>query len=394
MKIIFLLLIFSTSVLAKKTSYIPSSKLLHKGGYELSLSGDYFKTSKNVDKDGKKTDLPSGAAFNRSQFELSGFYGATDEFQIGVGIRGRRNSSTSLNSNNEKETISSSGLQSTFLSMKYAFKPVKKLQYTLEGMFRYTPYVNKEVNSLPSDQDLVLGDDGSEYSGGGSVTYSHLDKLFFTTRGGIRKPGVDLSSEFYWQLEGAIDWKSVALLAGADGVISMKQDPHGGEPGKHPRYNTGMTALYNSVNRDWIAPYLGLNVALGEKWRVEFKGSQVVTGHSTDLGTSFSLAIIRRADKEKINTKDVQFKSYDIEVSIVKVSPKKGYVSIDGGLSKGISKGLKMDFFEFDYLGGNVLVASGVVIEAKAETSIVKLTHKYNSKIEVKEGLVGRSMLK
>lgn len=391
--IYFILPLFIGLTAFAQTSYIPASKILSKGGYELSLGGDYFRTTKNVDKDGVATSLPSGSSFNRMQGEFGGYYGATNELQFGVGLRWRRNSSTSLDATGNNNTLSSSGVQSTFFNMKYAFRPVGKLQYTLEGLFRYTPYTNKESTSLPSTDELILGDDGSEYSGGLSVTYAYQEKAYLTARGGLRSPGIDLSSEVYWQFEGAYDWKKFALIAGVDGVTSTGQDPHNGSVADHPRFNTGATALYNSINRQWVAPYAGFNIGLGKTWRVELKGSQVVNGRSTDMGSSFAINLVHRVDKDKTKVKDTKFKTYDIEVTIVKVSPKKGYVSIDGGLSRGLQKGMKIDFFEFDYLGGNVLVASGTIIQSKADTGIVKITHTYNSKIELKEGLVGRTTI-
>ena len=55
---------------------------------------------------------------------------------------------------------------------------------------------------------------------------------------------------------------------------------------------------------------------------------------------------------------------------------------------------MKIDFFEFDYIGGNILIASGVIVQVKSESSIVKITQHYNVKKEIKEGLIGRTSLK
>ena len=63
---------------------------------------------------------------------------------------------------------------------------------------------------------------------------------------------------------------------------------------------------------------------------------------------------------------------------------------IDKGLSEDIQKGMKIDFYEFDYVGGNILLASGIVLQAKADTSVVKITKTYNTKKELKEGVVAR----
>lgn len=374
-----------------QTSYVPATKLLKKGGYELFLGGDGFMSSRKISPKGKNESFQNSESFVRYQGEAGGSYGLTSDFQASLGLRFRQNQSTVYDPlTRQNNDLSSDGIQSTFFTLKYAFRPVGLLSYSLEGTFRLVPYTNQE-GSTTADGDFVLGDEGNEYSGGGAVTYSMTNNNFLTARIGARKPGQDLSPELYWQIEGSMAWRRFALVAGVDGVSSMNRDPHSGEEADHPKFNTGASRLYNSVNREWITPYAGFNVAIGKTWRVETRASQVVSGRSTDLGTGFSVYLIHRADKEDKISPDKKFKSYDIEATITKVSPKKGYVMIDKGLSSDIKKGMKFDFFEFDYLGGNVLVASGSVLEVKADTSIVKLTQRYNSKKEVKEGLIGRA---
>lgn len=375
--------------LLAQTSYVAPTKILGKKAYQIGITGEMFNSTKSIDD--KRNDVPfeDGESFSRLQGEFAGYYGLTGNLQVGGGARFRQNSSTILNGLGEEVSETSTGVQSTFFSLIYAFKPVDRLQYTLEGLFRYTPYTNDEVLTA-NEGNLILGDDGNEYSGGLGVTYSFKSNNFLTGRAGYRKPGQDLSGEIYWQVEGALAWSYVALVAGVDGVSSMNNDPYTSDTENRPIYNTGRTALYNSINREWIAPYAGLNLALGKNWRVELKGSQAITGRSTDLGTTFGISLIRRVDDNKINKIDTRFKDYDMEASVSKISPKKGYVVIDKGLADDIQKGMKIDFFEFDYVGGNILLARGTVIQSKAETAIVKITHRYNTKKELKEGTVAR----
>ncbi len=385
-------ILFSASAIGQIT-YIPSTFLLKHKGYQLNASGDLFTTTKNVDADGKATSLPSGQSFSRLQSELSGYYGATDELQFGMGARFRRNVSEQLDSSNEGVRATSTGLQSTFFNVMYAFKPVKKLQYTMEGTFRYIPYTNTEGST--DSLDLILGDDGNELSGGLGVTYSGANNNFFTTRGGYRKAGKELSDELYWQIEGALAWRYVALLAGVDGVTSMKKDPYNGETTNRPILNTGNTQLYNSTNREWITPYVGVNLGLGNLWRVELRAGQVVSGRSTDLGSVFGFQLVRRVDKGQSKSVDSSFKSYDVEAYISKISPKKNYAIIDKGLSEGIQKGMKFDFFDYDdSTGKNVLIAQGSVIQVKAESAVIKIIQRFNSKKEIRDGLVGRASVK
>jgi hypothetical protein len=144
-----------------------------------------------------------------------------------------------------------------------------------------------------------------------------------------------------------------------------------------------------------IAPYLGVNIAFHKHWRIELKASEVVTAQSSDKGRTLEVSLFKRVDAPKASQSvDKKFKEYDFEATITKVSPKKTLVSLDKGITTDLKKGMKVDIFEFDYVGGNLLIASGVVIEVTAETSLVKITHLYNSKKELKEGLVARGSYK
>jgi hypothetical protein len=396
MRLSFLFLILlATEALAQQTpsSYIPSTRLLRAKGYQVGLYSDSFTTSKTVDRDGKKQELADGQSFNRIQSEFAGYYGATKDLQFGLGFRFRKNQSITEVSG-EEQTATSQGLQSTFANIMFAFDQVDQLQYTLEGTFRYTPYNNEEFNAATDDPKvLIIGDHGNELSVGLGLTYLGKNNNFLTARAGYRRAGADLSDEIYWQAEGAMAWRYIALVAGVDGVSSMKNDPYEDTPADRPVYNRG-TELYNSSNREWITPYAGINIAMGNTWRLELRGAQVVSGNSTDLGTVLGINLIRRVDKSATRLVDNKFKTYDLEASVIKVSPKKEYVVIDKGLADDFNKGMKIDFFEFDYVGGNILVASGVIIQAKSDTSVVKLTQRFNMKKEIKEGLIGRTTLK
>jgi hypothetical protein len=391
MKFFYLLILLPVLTWAQ-TSYVPAAYLLKKGGSQLGFGMDYFSTTKTVDKDSTNNSLADGSSYTRIQSEFNGLYGLTDEFQIGVGARYRLNEAkfTDLNGTDKSET--SSGLQSTYAGFSFGFPKVDKWKFAVEGAFRFTPYTNEE-HSLAKPGKLILGDDGNEYWGGLALTYSSAGNNYLSFRGGYRRPGKDLSAEIYWQAEGALAWKYLALVAGVDGVSSMNNDPYEDDTAGRPIRNTGGSELYNSSNREWISPYAGANIAFGKLWRVEFKASQVVSGRSTDLGTSFGINLIRRSDKIETKQLDKSFKSYDIEANVTKVSPKKEFVVIDKGLTSDIAKGMRFDIFENDYLGGNVLVAIGTVIQVKTETAIVRITQRYNLKKDLKEGLIARGSL-
>lgn len=399
MKYFFLFILFSTHIFAQSgpTSYVAPTKVLKAKGYQLGVYADYFKTSNILDEKGKKEELPETYSYQRIQTEVAGYYGATNDFQLGMGVRFRQNASEFGLAGEEVLKGSGAGLQSTFFNLMFAFQPVDRMQYTLEGTFRYTPYTNDEldVNNATIDQleKNIIGDTGNEISAGLGLTYNGTSNNYFTIKAGYRRPGSEISQEIYWQAEGAMAWKHVALLAGVDGVSSLKNDPYEDKESERPVYNSP-TNLYNTKNREWITPYAGINVALGNSWRVELRGSQVVMGKSTDLGTSFGINLIRRVDKSETRLVDSKFKTYDLEATVTKVSPKKEYVVIDRGIADDFDKGMRIDLFEFDYVGGNVLIASGVIIKTKSDSAIVKITQRFNTKKELKEGLIARATLK
>jgi len=374
-----------------QVSYVPFAKTLSKKGYQLSFSGDVFTSSERRDKDGENIKFNNGESFSRTQFEFNGQYGLMNNFLIGGGLRLRQNNSVGLDSvSSEKESETSSGVESTFVNFLYAFKPTRRLQYAFEGLFRYRPFTNKESSDGTPSGSLILGDSGNEYAAGLSVTYSSPKDNFLSGKVLYRRPGADLSTELFWQVEGALVWKKVAFLGGAEGISSLNNDPYESDPTDRPVLNTGSTFLYNSSNRELLAPYVGINLSFWKEWRVELKGSQVINGQSTDLGSNFSFTFVRRVEENKTVRIDRSFKNYDFEGTIIKVSPKKQYVTIDRGLTSDVEKGLKIDFYEFDYVGGNILLARGVVIMTKSESSVVKITHHYNIKKPLKEGVVAR----
>lgn len=394
-KIIPLLSLIMSSAFAQENynSYVPFGRLLKAKGYQLEGNAEIFSSSKRIGGNGESLSFNEGESFQRLQGSVMGYYGATNDLQFGVGIRFRQNQAKFFDNSNEV-TATGTGLESTVASIKYAFKPVDRMHYVLEGMFRYRPYTNDEYVAGTSDPEvLILGDIGNEISLGAAVTYAHPRNNFISVRAGYRMPGTDLANEIYWQVEGAMVWRYFALVAGVDGASTMGTDPFDGK-GNRPIYNTGGTYLYNSSKREWITPYAGMNIGLGDSWRVELRGSQVVAGNSTDIGTNYSISLVKRSERADVVFVDTQFKTYDLEATVTKVSGKKELVIIDKGMGDDFEKGMKVDLFEFDYVGGNVLVASGVIVQAKTSSAIVRITQRYNKKKDIKEGLIVRGRMK
>ncbi len=387
----FAILFFFTSLTWAQTSYIPSTRTLYEGGYQAFWGAELFQTSKVISPEGVTRDLNEDESFYRAQFDLGASYGLTHSLQAGVNARFRNHLGT-ISSNGEKETLVSSGIQSIGLSLQYAFKPIGSFRYALEGFYRHTPYTNEEISGNNNNTTLVLGDDGNESSIGMNFSYEVGNKNFLSSKVSYRRPGRDLSSEVFWQAEGALSWSYLALVGGVEGIYSLNNDPYA--LNERPNYNTGVSQIYNSQNRQTHGAYGGVNIALGKSWRVEFKASQILGGRSTDLGTSYGINLVRRVEEAPKSMVDANFKTYDVEANIIKVSEKKDLVQIDKGLDDDLKKGMVMDFFEFDYLGGNILIARGVIIATKSTTSVVKITQRFHKSKSIKEGLLGRVSLK
>lgn len=389
-KISLFLALLNGGHLLAQTSYVAPTKTLSKSSHELSFSADYFSSTSRVDKEGETVKFENGESFQRMQGAFQGSYGLTDRLQVSLGALFRSQVSQ-YSEAVEKDDASAQGLESTWLKLMYAFKPVNRLHYALEGEYRYRTFSNKEVRVGEEQSDMILGDEGNAYSFGLGMTYHSPTNNFYTVRGGYSRPGNEISDEIYYQAEAALVWSRFSLIAGINGIYSLGRDPYEDKPEERIAFNTGTTLLYHQENREWLAPYLGFNVAFNKDWRVELRASQVVSGKSTDLGTGFGINIVRRSEKSNPTKKvDQAFKSYDIEATISKVSPKAGYVVIDKGLAHQVEQGMVFDFYEFDYVGGNDLLARGTVIRVQADTSIIKITSRFKKK-PLKEGILARA---
>ena len=376
-------------------SYAPMGKVLHKGGYELKGTGRSWASTAKYDEDRKKTDYEDNEGFTYFEGEFLGKYGATDELQFTLGANFRQNRAEIQDPNNVGQTtgVTSTGIQSLIGGMQFGFKPVDRLHYSLEAFGRFPTYTNRTYDSTTDDptKDLVLGDEGPDYGAGLLVTYAHPSDRFITLRGFYRRPGKDLSPEINWLLEAAVAWRYFALVFGVDGVMSLNQDAYTSDPQNKTIFNTGNSELYNSINRQYVAPFAGFNIGLGKTWRIEARYQQVMNARSYDTGSLITVALARRVDPGPLVMIDKKFKEYDVEASITKISPKKQYVIIDKGLSSDITKGQRFDIFHTDYLGGNVLLATGVVTDVNADQAVVRITTRFSSKYQIKEGTIVRA---
>jgi hypothetical protein len=153
---------------------------------------------------------------------------------------------------------------------------------------------------------------------------------------------------------------------------------------------TGYTALYNGINRSYIAPFVGANFMIGN---LRFGGQFAVytKGVSTDGGKEILVSLsYLKGGKTIERIRESKFKEYDVEATVIKISPRGVFLKIDKGASSAIEKGMKIDIYKGDYFNQSILVGYGIVYEVKSDFAIVKLLRKYRKKIRIKVGFTAR----
>lgn len=361
------------------------AQLLNSNAYSFSSEASFFKTSSYYDYQGVEVKMNEGDQFSLMDLDLAASYGVSSKLEFTVFGRLRKASSTS------NDVISeSSGPESVGLEGKYSFANFGNVTYVLGLHYRQTLYKNKNyIDTTEMGEDaLVIGDAGSEY--GVDLYMTYLQSLWkLDGKFGYSSPANFLSSELNYKVEVMRRFNSLGLFAGFVGIYSLKTDEFSEEPGKKAVQNTGASTLFNSINHQYVAPYLGINYAF-ENFNAGLKAQTVMSGTSTDKGHTISLNVAwNSGGTTPESVKIDSFKEYHIEGSVLKISDKKNFVRIDQGISTDVEKGMKFDIYQTDYFGGNVLVASGVVYQVGPDWSVIRLLKMYK-KIAIKPGFAAR----
>ena len=376
---------------SQAVTYLPHTQTLNEASTEYSVDASYFQTTIHANSDAELVELQDGESFNQIESNVWAKYGFTPNLQLAAGVRFRYMSGTITS--DEAQSFSNSGMESYLVSVRYSFKRIESMQYALEGNYGQTTYNNAEIDDPTDGTSVVMGDEGQSVSVGFSASYLTEGQNFFSGRFLFRNPSQELSSELVTELEFAMVYSTLSLYAGIENVTSLRQDPYSEDPENKPIKLTQSTYLYNSINRQWTAPYVGGVLSLGKNWRVEYKLMSYLVGTSTDLGMKHMVTLYRRTGGVDVYKQlNQSFKEYTIEANITKVSKNKSSVIIDAGLESGMAKGMKGDFYYFDYLGGNELIASGYVIKANSGKSMIKITRRF-SKRKVGEKTIARAGL-
>jgi hypothetical protein len=386
LKILICAVFLSFSLGAKSaTLHKGGAELLNPGGYSLGTSAMIFQTSGYFDSAGVETAKADGITYKYIDADFHLSYGVSKHLQLTGFGKFRSITSSFGDLSNTK-----SGPESVGAEAKYGFAQVGGARWALGAHYRQTLYKNAsyDTGTTPPTDELILGDSGSDYGVDLYLTYL-ISSLKLDGRIGYSSPANNLSDEITYKLEGMYSFTKLGLLIGVDGITSLKKDPYTDLPLTKPLQATGPTLLWNSINHEKIAPYVGANYSFNSVL-FELRGQTVMSGKSTDKGTSFLVGLTWSSEGVTPESVKVDsFKEYQIEGSVLKLSARGNFLRIDQGLSTDVEKGMKFDIYQTDYFGGNVLVASGIVYDVGADWSIIKLTKKYKD-IEIKPGFAAR----
>lgn len=382
--------VFAQKQPSRRHLYRPKAASVGLKAYEIELKGSYWTTVSYFDVDGTEVAMSEGDSFSKMDGEIDLRYGYGKQLELSLGTRFRTLTSVS-NTVNADNSVTNSGIESVLGSVKYSFKADGDTQWAMELVYRQASYSNKEylVGETVPEDEIILGDQGAEVTGWLHGAYKLSQTHFLTTSLGFRRPGNSLSSEIPYNVESAWPFTRWAMLIGVDGTYSLEQDDFASDSSEKPRQAVGATNMFNSINRSFAAPYAGINYAF-DSFRFGLKYSTVMMGASTDKGSEIGINILWNS--KGVTSEDVKvnsFKEYEIEATIIKVSPRGKFLQIDQGLSGDVEKGMKFDIYQTDFFGKNILVGSGIVYEVGSDQSIIKLFKKFK-KIPIKKGFTAR----
>ncbi|MBK25217.1 MAG: hypothetical protein CME70_14580 [Halobacteriovorax sp.] len=387
-----LVLFFSVDLFSQtRPLYSPSAKGLNPKSYMIKAAGSYHPTNGIFNFNGEKTSLNGDESYLMTEGNVELGYGIGTKLDAFISTRFRQISSKHTNGGSTTLSATNSGVESFAGTVKYSFIPDDKIQWAMDFTYRQTSYEQKFFQSASDipDTELVLGDAGQEYSFGVHTSYARNRGHYLNSILKYVVPANDLSDEINYRFESAWLWQRLGIILGVQGIQSLKKDNFTIDPQNKPLQATGSGGRFNSINREKVEPFLGINWAFN-KWRLEGETGLTMSGVSVPNGQYFSLGFVYKTsgvtgDSFKIES----FKEYVIEATVIKVSPRGKFLKIDQGISSDVEKGTKFDIFQTDYFGENILVASGVAYEVGADSAIVKILKKYK-KIQIKKGFAAR----
>jgi len=385
LRIVFLIFVLFNKSIVASIYKNEGANLLNPKAYSFQYQSHYFFSTGVINKDGVYTAFPDTDSFNEWNNDLSLSYGLSKTLELTGKFAFRM-----VNGTNSTGSLSASGPESIEAQLKYLVHKTKNEGLALDLRFRQTLFTNHvyAANETIPQNDFALGDDGSEYRVGALLYYFLKGSRFDFSLHYISPPN-NLSTELEYMGKFSFQISKLIPFIGVKGIYSLGTDDSNGNQDIRPKMATGPSGMYNSVNRQMIKPFVGLDIDYKKITLTGLAGT-TLSGVSTDKGHFMAFSVQFFTDGvtpefEKIES----FKEYTIEGSVLKVSARGNHLKIDQGLSTDVEKGMKFDIYQTDYFGGNDLVASGEVIEVGADWSVIKIEKKYKE-IEIKAGFQAR----
>ncbi len=346
----------------------------------IELYTNYWTTTKRFDSYGTQSELIEGDSFVSIAGGVKLTYSIFSKLQFKVDIAGRFNRYVT-----GSDTYDQSGAEYGEAAIKYLLPTDdKKWHWAIEASYRQKLFTNKDLTAIP------LGDDQSEAAIKGMVTYYSSPATQWDFMVGYRRYAEVQSEEIPYGMRLALLGTHWDIYGGIRGIVSVKSDAYTGDEANKPAIGIVGTNLYNSVNQEYTDGYVGL-VKKWRKWGVGIEGGTRFRGTSTDLGYWGGVKLIyRTSGYSSADIRRDQFKEYEIEGEVLKVSPRGKYVKVNIGLAQDLDSNMRIDIYKTDYFGTNILIATGVVQELRANWSIIRLVKKYKQ-VKIKRGWTARA---
>ncbi len=367
--------------------YDPIGETIGDEAYRLELDYRSFKTATRIDTLGVESPLIASESYSQTDIKAETRYGVNASLEARAGLFYRLNNQNNMSGNNLKV----SGVESFWGGIKYSFRSKSEWSYALDMSIRNSAYSTStySTGAAPSNE-IILGDAGMEMKGGFLFSYKKSQDSLFEAQFQYVLPPNGLSPEI--ESIGSYTYRGKSWFFQLTGayIYSMNKDIYGDTPYKKPSQSRGITYLYNSINRSYMSGKASLGKALGERVRVVAYVGQRVSGLSTDLGTYYGLGLTFGNQKTRSREDELKaFRSYDIDATVIKVSPRGVFVKIDKGLENSLENGMRMDIYRMNYFGQNKLIVAGKIHEVGSSWAIIKLLRKYEN-IAVKNGDIAR----
>jgi hypothetical protein len=367
--------------------FVNPSSTRGKNVFDSRLDFSIFNTENLFQTSGEKTPLPSGNSFEMSNLDLNLFYGLADDFDMNLGIRGRKNQSEVSGAE-----YSNDNFESFWLTIKYLLSNSERFTSSIELLFRSTFYANG--NSEIQSQKLILGDAGQEEALflNGGFKFNH--NFYTFGRFGINWPENILSTEAIYDFKFSFLWEPLRFDLGIGGTISFYKSPYPSLEAAREAFNlnTGASYLFVSWNRQSTIPYAEISYLAGDfNFGAYFKS--IVAGKSTDNGNFFGLYISYHIGEPREPFKGFKYVSSDFRYLGKTTYFGRDYIRILSGFSSDLEKGQEVYFFKEVSGGKEILIATGKIEEIGVNWSVIKISEKLNKKY-INEPLLAKVLIK